>query len=166
VNRANTATVANSAIVETPRKRMGRKSKCTPELVAEIVKVIRIGGSDVDACARVDIPQGTFYRWMQDNQEFNEQVTRARANGKLQRIARIKKHGKVDWRADAWYLERRYPHEFAQQLVIKVTPLQAATLEKLGLGSPSEAFEQFIAAVEAAAVEQAPQLEITAEAGK
>lgn len=158
-------------MTDTPRRRTGRKGKYTPELVAEIVGVIRIGGTDADACARAEISSETFYEWMREKAGFADEVTRARANGKLERIARIKEHGKDDWRADAWYLERRYPQEFAQQLVIKVTPLQAATLEKLGLGSPSEAFEQFIQAL---STDQEPQplpnsqgqLVITAEASK
>lgn len=105
------------------------RSKRTPETVKTITETIRVGGSDVDACIRAGISQETFYQWMKIA-DFSEQVNRARVDGKIARIARIKKHGEADWRADAWYLERRWPQEYAQQLIIKVTPEQATALKK------------------------------------
>lgn len=132
----------------------GRKTLYTPETVKTIVDTIRIGGSDVDACARGGITQETFYQWMK-KAEFSEQVIRARYDGKLQRIARINKAGATDWRADAWYLERRWPEEYAQQLIIKITPEQAKILNAAGL-TPGAAFEaiiqQIAASLEAAKV--------------
>lgn len=119
---------------------MARKSKYTPELVKDIYDVIRTGGTDYDACIFAGIDQATFYRWLHEKSEFNEQVTRARVEGKIQRIARIKKHGEHDWRADAWYLERRWPDEYAQHLIIKVSPEHNEVLKKHGL-TAGEAWE-------------------------
>lgn len=124
-------------------RRGAKRLERTPELIKAIVDTIRVGGSDVDACHRAGISQDTFYRWMKVG-EFSEQITRARVDGKLARIARINKAGSDgDWRADAWYLERRWPEEFAQQLVIKVTHEQAALLKQHGL-TAAEAFEKLI----------------------
>jgi transposase-like protein len=121
----------------------GRSTKYTPDTVKTIIDTIRVGGSDVDACARAGIHQDTFYSWMKQHSDFSEQVTRARWDSKIERIARIRKHGENDWRADAWYLERRWPEEFAQQLIVKVTSEQASILKKHGL-TASEAFEKLI----------------------
>jgi hypothetical protein len=122
---------------------MARKTKYTPDTVSTIMQAISIGGSDKDACELSGIDQATFYRWLHEKQEFSEQVTRARVQGKLGRIGRIKKHGENDWRADAWYLERRWPEEYAQQLIVKVTTEQAAVLKRYGL-TAADAFEQLI----------------------
>lgn len=125
----------------------GRKSKYTPEIVKELVNAISIGGTDKDAYTLAGISYETFYRWMEDR-EFCEQITRARTQGKLLRIGRIKKHGDKDWRADAWYLERRYPEEYAQHLIIKATPSQAAMFKAEGL-TLDEAWLQFVSMFEA-----------------
>lgn len=127
----------------------GRHTKLTPETLKTILETVRVGGSDLDACNRAGIQQSTFYRWMQENKEFSEQVTRARVDGKIQRIARISKAGATDWRADAWYLERRWPEEYAQHFIIKVTPEQAAILKEYGK-TPAEAFEELIKKAKAA----------------
>ena len=117
----------------------GRKSKYTPDVVQEILNAISIGGSDKDAYTAAGISKETFYQWMQ-KPEFSDQILRARARSKVLRIGRIKKHGENDWRADAWYLERRYPEEYAQSFIIKVTTEQAALLKARGM-TASEAWE-------------------------
>jgi hypothetical protein len=130
----------------------GRATKYTPETIKAIIDVIRVGGSDTDACLMAGVSQETFYTWMKTKLEFSEQVTGARAQGKIERIARIRKHGAKDWRADAWYLERRYPEEYAQQLIIKVTPEQKKVLDRFGK-TASEVFEELIQNLNTAATE-------------
>lgn len=122
----------------------GRKTLLTPETVKELVNVIAAGGTDKDAYTYVGISAETFYSWMKKS-EFSEQIIRARAQSKVRRIARIAKAGETDWRADAWYLERRYPEEYAQHLIVKLTPEQAAALAKIGV-SAGDVLEQFIQA--------------------
>ncbi len=129
-----------------PAKRgRGRPTLYTPERITGIVEVIKKGGSDADACALALITEKTFYAWMNDPEksDFRNDVTRARLDGKLERIGRIANAGiKGDWRADAWYLERRWPEEYAQQLIVKITSEQAALLKKYGL-TAAQAFEAF-----------------------
>lgn len=121
----------------------GRKSKYTPDTVKRLTDAIRLGGSDRDACVFAGISEDTLANWRKTKPDFSESIDRARMDGKLQRIGRIKKHGENDWRADAWYLERRWPEEYAQTYIIKVTTEDAATLKKAGL-TASEAWQQLM----------------------
>lgn len=123
----------------------GRRTKYTPDTIKAILDAIKVGGSDVDACAHAGISQDTFYEWMNSKSEFSEQVTRARTDGKLARIGRIVQAGvKGDWRADAWYLERRWPEEYAQQLVIKVAPADLELVRSMGFNTAAEAWQALI----------------------
>jgi hypothetical protein len=125
---------------------MARK-KNTPDRIKTILEVIGVGGTDKDAYTVAGISAETFYEWMKQP-SFSEQVQCARAQGKVERLKRIKNHAGKDWRADAWYLERRYPDEYAQHLIIKATPSQAAMFKAEGL-TLDEAWAQFVAMFEA-----------------
>ncbi len=125
---------------------MARK-KNTPDRIKTILEVISVGGTDKDAYTVAGISAETFYEWMKQP-SFSEQVKHARAEGKVERLRRIKGHADKDWRADAWYLERRYPDEYAQHLIIKATPSQAAMFKAEGL-TLDDAWAQFVAMFEA-----------------
>ncbi len=117
----------------------GRKTLFTPELVKLIIDAIKIGGTDADACARAGINDGTFYRWMNEKKEFYDDITRARVDGKLARIGRIAKAGSNgDWRADAWFLEHRYPDEYAQKRLDVTSGGQTLTGLIVNIGKDDE----------------------------
>lgn len=123
---------------------VGRKGKYNPEIVKEILTVINIGGTDKDAYEYVGINADTFYEWIKRYPEFSEQITHERLKGKVSMIRSIREQGKKDWRATAWYLERRYAQEFAQQLVIRVDPGDLAVLKQMGFATPAEAWLAFM----------------------
>lgn len=58
---------------------MARKSKYTPELVKQLIGLLRNGNTDVDACSRVGISKDTFYEWIKSKPDFSDAVSRARA---------------------------------------------------------------------------------------
>lgn len=127
------------------KRRPGRPTLYTPERIKVILSTIKIGGTESDACARAGIDQDTLARWKKNNADFAESIEKARIDGKLARVNRIRHAGvKGQWQADAWYLERRWPEEYAQQLIVKVTAEQRDILKKFGYSSPSQAFEEFI----------------------
>lgn len=127
----------------------GRHTKYTPETVGKILEAIKAGGSDKDACAYSGIDDKTFYRWLHEHSEFREQVTYTRTRGKIAIIGSILKAGEKDWRARAWYAERRWPEEYAQQLIVKITPEQAQVLKKAGV-SAGDVMEMAIQEIAAA----------------
>ncbi len=56
----------------------GRKSKYTPELHADIMKMLEAGCIVEDICARAGIAVSTYYEWLDKKPEFSEAVTRAK----------------------------------------------------------------------------------------
>lgn len=60
-------------------KKVGRKPGCTPERIAKICKAIADGKTNEDAAKIGGIAEGTFYRWLDENNEFREAVQKAKA---------------------------------------------------------------------------------------
>lgn len=98
--------------------------KLTKELIQEISTVINDGGSNEDAAIIAGINRTTFYEWLAiaDDKpnsiyaDFSDAVKTAKVKRKLRRTARIEAAAKEgNWQADAWYLERVYPEEFAKR---------------------------------------------------
>lgn len=96
------------------KTKRGRKSLYTKQIVDEICKIISIGTSDKTAYDYVGISHETFYKWLKDEDEFSEAITRARAKGKLGLHQRVVSATTEDWRAGAWLLSHRYPDEYAE----------------------------------------------------
>jgi hypothetical protein len=96
---------------------MPRASKYTPELVAQITRLIEGGTYAIDACMVVGISEAIYYKWLKEKVEFLESIKKARAKAISVRVIRINKAGQDGhWQADAWWLERvardrfgRYP---------------------------------------------------------
>lgn len=107
---------------------MGRKTKLTPELQAEISELLAAGAFIEDACDAVGIGTSTFYDWMRRGErdwkidaefsEFSDTVKKARARAAVDSVGRIRKAGEDGtWQADAWYLERSYPERWGRRRV-------------------------------------------------
>lgn len=93
----------------------GRKSKYTPEVVKRILDGIRVGATLTHACAAGGISFETFNEWRKDKPEFSEAIKKAEGECVVMRLARINKAGQEGtWQADAWTLERRYPHDYGR----------------------------------------------------
>lgn len=85
------------------------------EITDKIVKLIAGGMNREDSCDMAGINQDTFYDWMKDKRkpEFSEAIKRAEMVCKQRNIERIQDASKKNWQAAAWWLERKYPQEFA-----------------------------------------------------
>ena len=109
------------------KRRPGRPSKLTPQVVAMILAAIKCGAPNKVACAAAGIHQDTLYGWLEkarerpasEYAEFTEQLTRARDEGRVSRLATIQKASKSDWKAAAWLLERDLPDEFSLRYKIE-----------------------------------------------
>jgi hypothetical protein len=129
---------------ETKHKRRGRKSKLTPEVVERVRQAMRAGAYLKDAFAFAGIGQTTGFDWLSEFDdsadpvredfesdddferasarftllgEFSEAVQNAEASSKVAALANIRQAAQNgSWQADAWYLERRYPHEFGRRV--------------------------------------------------
>lgn len=122
---------------------MGRKTKCTPNLIQEISQVLAAGNYICVACEYVGITQATYFSWVNRATaelerveeeggevseheeifvEFLKSATRARSSAEVQSVARLRKAGESDWKADAFFLERSFPDRWGRRnLAVDVT---------------------------------------------
>lgn len=92
---------------------MGRKSKLTPELQADIIKCIEAQQSYTSTCHYCGISTDSFTTWMKNKPAFSAAVKKAESKVRISHMKEIKEAGKKQWQALAWLLERRWPDEFA-----------------------------------------------------
>ncbi len=112
---------------------MARKSKAgrkppAAQLKADLIKKLALGHTDKDACALVGVGVSTFYEWTngsgegkkrrEPDLEFAEEVKKARISSKDLHLANIRRVAikKGQWFASAWFLERRFPEEYALRI--------------------------------------------------
>lgn len=123
----------------------GRKTKLTPELQKNLLDAISVGATHRLACQYAGINQDTLYTWLNKGLEgkppyadFSEQFMRAQGRSAVGWLAKIEAAGNEDWRALAWKLERRFPHDYGktvnENLNIPWEALTVEQLERLGNG--------------------------------
>lgn len=96
------------------------KPKLTEELAKEAIDLVGGGASNADVIAYLGVSESTFYSWIREPKnkaqtELAQGLKKAEAKRKLWHLGRIHQAAKNgDWKASAWYLERRYPNEYAR----------------------------------------------------
>lgn len=101
-------------------QKRGQKPRLTPELAEQAIQLVKGGASNQDVIAWLGIGDSTFYRWLREPKDeaqeaLAEGMKRAETERKLWHLQRIHKAAENgDWKASAWYLERRYPNEYAR----------------------------------------------------
>lgn len=108
---------------------MARPTKLTKVLIKKLSGYIAKGNYQETACYLAGVSPSTFYNWKvlaervaagetDENAdlllEFLESIKKAEAKAEAKRIALIDKQAADDWRAAAWYLERRYPKRWGR----------------------------------------------------
>ena len=98
-----------------------KPKKLTEERTTRLVELLRGGHTRESACASVGINSLTLRRWLAaaDNGDavfidFAKAVHEAEANIEQNAVTRILEHGDKDWRALAWWLEKRHPNRWGQ----------------------------------------------------
>lgn len=84
----------------------GRKSKCTPDVVALVVEAIGVGATYELAAWYAGIHPSTLYDWINTKPDFSEAVKKAEARDAIRSLAKITQE--KAWPAHAWKLERRH----------------------------------------------------------
>lgn len=95
-------------------KKPGRPTKYSEEIVVKLESILKIGGTIEQACAYAEIVRDTFYRWMEENEEFRTRMEKAKhysdiiaKNIVVEAITKNK-----DLETAKWWLEKR---EFRNQ---------------------------------------------------
>jgi hypothetical protein len=94
-------------------KKVGRPTDLLPETVTKLEEVLKIGMPIVKAIEYAGISRNTYYRWLNENKEFNDKMTSA------QNYARIIAGNLVvkdieggDVNSAKWWLEKKHSDEF------------------------------------------------------
>lgn len=102
------------AVAKKPPVALGRKTKRTPEVAARIIDALKKGNTRRAACAYAGISDQTLANWCADSLDFLEALTRAEnvaEFGYVDVIQECANNG--DWKAAAWWLERRRKLEYS-----------------------------------------------------
>jgi hypothetical protein len=108
--------------------RIGRPSKLDEQITRDLEMLSRLGLSDRSLADAVAIPVGTLERWKKKHKAFRERLKRAKTSGKSLLINSILGHGRRNWQAHAWLLERQYQDEFAISRKVELSNDQKSPL--------------------------------------
>jgi transposase len=99
------------------------RNKKTSEVIEIILMNLRQGMTRDIACTQAGIARQTLHRWCDEDAELSADVEAAIDVSKAVLLNEIKTLGEArqDWRAAAWLLERRWPHEFGAKRDLDVT---------------------------------------------
>jgi transposase len=121
----------------------------------EICKLLETGLRREDAIILADVSETQFYVWLK-KAEFAESIKKAELKNKQRSIVIIQNASKQTWQASAWWLERKYPEEFAARQRHELTgknggPIATVDFMKLksarNLTTIAETYEEFYKAV-------------------
>ena len=106
----------------------GRPTKLDDKLCEAICKSISQGNTLTYSVQQQGISYQTFLNWKERGEkaksgkffEFVEAIKKAEEEGKNFLVQGIKEHGRKNWQAMAWLLERKYPHEFGRRENVKM----------------------------------------------
>jgi len=126
-----------------------------------IVKALRAGEYAKAAAEAQGVDESTYYRWLQRGEaalkaaddddepvdakelgyaDFLVKVRRAEAEAEQAALRRVQ--SSEDWRATAWFLERRYPGRWAKRQSVDVTskeqPIRTVEVVRTVRGRPGE----------------------------
>lgn len=120
---------------KTANPNTNRKTILTPELIEGITKKITEGMYVTDACATFGIGKDSWYDWMKKAKRepdiyplcvrFSESIMKAQADCKAYFIEKLKNASVVEWKAAAWYLERRFPKEYGKREQLDISGVDA-----------------------------------------
>ena len=101
---------------------IGRPTKLTPEAKAQIAEAFLYGLNDQEVATLIDVNVRTIERARAGT--FCRDIQKAEIARKVLYIRRITEGKRSDWARWAWFLERRFPLQFAKpeiQLAVNTT---------------------------------------------
>ena len=83
------------------------------EQITTLLDCIKSGLNISDSCTMARISRITYYAWLKEKPEFEEEVERARLTLKKEIVSIVLEAAKTDWRAGMTFLERIYRNEYS-----------------------------------------------------
>jgi len=113
---------------------VSRPSKRTPEREARLLEALRAGNTRKHACAYASITDDTFANWQRRYSDFSDAVKKAEGDAIVRNVATIMRAAQDGtWQAAAWWLERRYPDDYARRDRIDLEVYVRQRARELGL---------------------------------
>mgnify|MGYP001569389214 CR=1 FL=1 len=100
-----------------------------PLLRAKILAAIHEGSYRYQACAYARVGYQVFVEYLKLDTDFAEQVKQAEATRAVASVSEIILHGKKDWRALAWFLERKFPDDWGRSDKLALTGAKGGPLQ-------------------------------------
>jgi transposase len=97
----------------------------TPKQRETLLDNLRTGMSIEAACSQSGVSQTTYYRWLDESGDDGEWTAEVKAaldfsEAVLLETVKMQGEAKLDWRAAAWILERRFPHRWGQRREVEL----------------------------------------------
>lgn len=96
-----------------PRKKLGRPTIFTPEVIDKLEYVFALGGTDLEACLYADISTGALYKYQERNPSFIERKDKLKQSPILAARESVIKGFRRNPDLALKYLERRKKDEFS-----------------------------------------------------
>lgn len=104
-----------------PKKKRGRPLAINKEMEEEIIQLLSDGMSQVKVALAMGINEKTIMEHRERFPEFSERIEKAKRATDALAHKSVKVGMLKDWKAGAWWLERRHPEEFQEKKIIEVT---------------------------------------------
>jgi hypothetical protein len=103
----------------------------SPELKTRVCELVRQGVPLWRAAQVLGIGRRTVYDWRERSAEFAEDYAGAQAAflGRCEQV--VANAALTDWRAAAWFLERRSPEEWGRNRAVKPSPSPSPSLDEI-----------------------------------
>ena len=113
---------------QSKRQRKRKPTKTKTAVKAEILENLRTGMTIKAAALLASISEKTFYNWRDADEAFLKQCEEAVRFAEAVMLERVKQLGmdKMDWRAFAWILEKRFPDDYGKRQELKVESTQSS----------------------------------------
>jgi hypothetical protein len=114
---------------------VGRPTKRTPQVEADLVQALRAGNTRKAAAHFAGIGENTLGDWLRRFRGFRDLIEKAESYAEVRMVAQVARAAQDGtWQAAAWWLERRRPDDYGRrdrvdvELRLQLKPL-AAELE-------------------------------------
>lgn len=137
---------------------MGRPSKYSAERAAQIVEAVRGGHWFEDACLDAGVSPSTVNGWVRAGDEAGEgglyefacALRKARREANAPHLANIHSAEEKDWKAAAWYLERKERKRFGPQVKVEIDSVFDRVIAALAEGLNADEFERVTKIIDSA----------------
>lgn len=110
------------------RQRKRKPTKAQSKVREDLIENLRTGMTIEAACLLAGIGRTTYYRWLDEDEKWADECKSAVRFAEAVLLERVKQLAmdKMDWRAFAWILEKRFPDDYGKRQELKVESSQSS----------------------------------------